>query len=525
MVGVHCSSVASHSIFVWHTLLKRLKTLLLRPRRSCLQIQYLFVLFMVVFSGQAVAGPYCQSFPCTIVGSLDDDILRGTADDDVICGLSGNDQLFGLEGNDLICGGEGHDLLMGGDGQDRLYGGKGRDRLDGERDNDELDGGQGNDTLMGGSGADFLVGGAGRDAFEGTSLADTCDAERSEQVGACGMLDVTNHAQGKSFTTLGPHIAHPDGSLFIPRGVNIFPWHRSPATVDLIKNCWNFNMVRLHAWILDDSSSQWKDHVVYLETPLIFNLETTQLAAYDVKPLIDYLTSQELVVVFDVHEYVGGFFEGEVLESYLVFIRDFAERYKDNPYVWLDLHNEPGAYEGQQGDFGLWRHEVSTILSTVKNIAPDMMVLVSGTAWGQDTGPHWSSDPVKVEQSALLANADVLSAYNNVIGTFHIYDQWIYGTPRLQDFVSKLYTTLDKPILVGEYGAVNNVSTLSATRSLFELVQQEPFQGLGRTAWVWDAYDQNDLTVSSSGGGQAIDSCAEPGNLSELGRLVWDDNH
>lgn len=476
-------------------------------------------------TSSALAGEFCQSFPCSIIGTESSDILYGTDGDDVMCGLGGKDEIFGMGGNDLICGGDGNDILVGGSGLDRLRGEKGKDLLLGDDGDDELDGGPGNDTLSGGAGRDFLIGGMGRDDFEDTSPEDTCEADPSENLNHCSTAEQASAFSGRPFSTMGRHILDPKGETFVPNGINIFPWHRSPATLSAITDCWQFNLVRLHAWIFDDSSTQWKDHLVYVESPLIFDAAHTSLTTYDVKPLIDALTSKEIVVVFDVHEHIGSFFEGQELEDYLVFIRDFAMRYAQNPYVWLDIHNEPGAYEGQQSDFSKWRNEVETIVSEVRAIAPNMMILVPGMAWGQDTGPNWSDNPVRTEQSALLANPDLLHRYDNIIGTFHLYDQWIYGTERLRDYVSRLYATLNIPVLVGEYGSSNNVSTLNATRSLHTLTGEAEYSSLGRTAWVWDAYDQNDLTTDGNGGGQLVDSCIAPSNLTELGTLIWKDNH
>jgi Tol biopolymer transport system component len=77
-----------------------------------------------------------EADPCTIRGSVNDDVIIGTAGDDVICGLGGNDELQGRRGNDRLLGGEGDDTLVGGAGADVLTGGPG---------NDEADGGPGRD--------------------------------------------------------------------------------------------------------------------------------------------------------------------------------------------------------------------------------------------------------------------------------------------------------------------------------------------------------------------------------------------
>lgn len=104
----------------------------------------------------------CGGLPVTIMGSDDDDVIRGTRHRDVIDGRGGADVIRGLGGRDWICGGSGRDRVVGGTGGDELNGGQGRDRLAGGRGRDVLHGGAGRDALdgqAGSDGADFGGGG------------------------------------------------------------------------------------------------------------------------------------------------------------------------------------------------------------------------------------------------------------------------------------------------------------------------------------------------------------------------------
>jgi predicted extracellular nuclease len=107
-----------------------------------------------------------------IIGTPDDDILRGTNSNDLIRGLAGNDLLLGRDGSDIIYGGDGNDVVNGGNGHDTLYGDNGNDIVLGGNGNDRLYGGDDNDTLIGGNGDDLLVGGQGYDLFTGGSGRD-----------------------------------------------------------------------------------------------------------------------------------------------------------------------------------------------------------------------------------------------------------------------------------------------------------------------------------------------------------------
>ncbi|QIK66168.1 ExeM/NucH family extracellular endonuclease [Nocardioides sp. HDW12B] len=101
--------------------------------------------------------PTPAAYPCdgrvpTLIGTQDDDVLRGTARPDVVHALSGDDTVTGLNADDVVCGGAGDDVLEGGNGADRLLGGSGDDVLRGGNGTDVLDGGSGENTLVQGRG-------------------------------------------------------------------------------------------------------------------------------------------------------------------------------------------------------------------------------------------------------------------------------------------------------------------------------------------------------------------------------------
>ncbi len=102
-----------------------------------------------------------------IVGTDQNETLKGTVGADIICGLGGNDKLFGLPGNDIVDGGKGNDVLRGGHGNDRLIALDGNDKLFGQPGNDKDNGGSGNDDLFGGRGNDDNNGGSGADSCKG----------------------------------------------------------------------------------------------------------------------------------------------------------------------------------------------------------------------------------------------------------------------------------------------------------------------------------------------------------------------
>lgn len=111
-----------------------------------------------------------------IVGTDQNETLKGTVGADIICGLGGNDKLFGLPGDDIVDGGKGNDVLRGGHGNDRLIALDGNDKLFGQPGNDKNNGGSGNDDLFGGRGNDDNNGGSGSDSCKGGQGQDSAKA-------------------------------------------------------------------------------------------------------------------------------------------------------------------------------------------------------------------------------------------------------------------------------------------------------------------------------------------------------------
>ncbi|WP_108659757.1 calcium-binding protein [Acuticoccus kandeliae] len=117
-----------------------------------------------------------------LVGTADDDLLRGGRRGDVIEGLQGNDTLKGGGGDDSMLGGQGDDLVVGAAGDDTLVGGGGRDTLLGGGGDDRIGGSVGADTLKGGQGDDSLAGGASRDFLFGNGGMDTLNGGKGNDV-------------------------------------------------------------------------------------------------------------------------------------------------------------------------------------------------------------------------------------------------------------------------------------------------------------------------------------------------------
>ncbi|MEM8751787.1 MAG: calcium-binding protein, partial [Pseudomonadota bacterium] len=128
-----------------------------------------------------------------ILGTDDDDTLRGgPAFDDSLPG-TGQDTIRGFGGDDLLVGEGGADLIFGGDGDDTINGGGDfgdlADTIFGGDGNDEITGEAGDDLIFGGEGDDVIDGGAGSDEIDGGAGDDTIRITETDFFGAFDAID------------------------------------------------------------------------------------------------------------------------------------------------------------------------------------------------------------------------------------------------------------------------------------------------------------------------------------------------
>lgn len=115
----------------------------------------------------------CQGYAANIVGTKNDEILRGTDQGDVIVVMGDNNIIYGMEGDDIICIKEGNAITHAGPGNDEVYVTSNKSQLIfGGPGNDYLQDGSGSSNLTGGPGNDILIGNKGQDICKGNSGKD-----------------------------------------------------------------------------------------------------------------------------------------------------------------------------------------------------------------------------------------------------------------------------------------------------------------------------------------------------------------
>ena len=307
------------------------------------------------------------------------------------------------------------------------------------------------------------------------------------------------------FYTQGAKIINPKGKVFVARGANIngpaYHFRSDPidnpgplgmSSLDMIANCWKFNIVRVNTF----ASSM----LLYPE---------------DFDRIVKAFTERGIVVMIEPHDYTGRYPSPDVEMKMLAGgHRTLAARYKDNPYVWFNVMNEPNAEKPEQAR-DLWVETHRTLIRAIRETGADNIIVADAHGWGQDN--RGGSGSSILNWGGELQNFDN-KAQPNIVFSLHVYELWNNAD---QAFAEYFDTAAAKglPLIVGEFGMLNGPrDTLPASTSMMAAAKP---RGIGWLVWHFDGGDTNDLTLPSTGGWM-IDDCAAPANLTPLGRLVWD---
>lgn len=319
-------------------------------------------------------------------------------------------------------------------------------------------------------------------------------------------------AQNGAFRVDGSTIYAPNGQPFVARGVNVsgFNWVWDRPTmwdVDQITNCWAFNLVRVNNFLFTNEQP-WPH----------------SSANNNVDEIIQAFTSRGIVVVMEAHDRIGSYYQGDHLTTLVNWFTDLAARYRDNPYVWFDVSNEPGGRGGVDAEnwLNMHRQVIRAIRDTAGN---NNIIIVEGANGGQDAGDNSSGNVAQGASAILSYGNDVITfdgkTYPNIVFSIHPYDQWNGGDARMADFFDRVRAQ-NFALIIGEYGVRTDQDVQPATQSIFNTA---PPRNIGLIVWHWVGGDFNDLTANTStGGGWEINDCNNPTNLSWLGQLVWNHN-
>ena len=379
----------------------------------------------------------------------------------------------------------------------------------------------------------------------------------------------TNTTSGSGvFSVSGDEIVAPNGSNFVPTGANVngqgFVWpdsimnsSQTGCLEDSAGNCyisdWGWNTIRVNNCISSGGCPGYgiNDN----PAPYLANV-------------IKVYTAMHIVVIVSVHDFTGGdpsnsgdAISGSDLTNLISFWTNMADTYKNNPYVWFNIVNEPTTASDSSS---VWYNDVIGSIQAIRNAGANNIIVLDGGNYGQDTilicpssgttgSPYnWSSSVTAAEDPTLE------STYGNIVPSVHVYQYWGGGNnnpgptgespqctqselnARLEAYVSYIHS-LGLPLIMGETGDQPNPADDSGNTNGQYYGTVAAFDAANDTSLsprvgplLWHSSDtQGDCFVGTattcaangSRGWQDINSPTNPTNLTTFGQDLWNLTH
>jgi len=157
-------------------------------------------------------------------------------------------------------------------------------------------------------------------------------------------------------------------------------------------------------------------------------------------------------------------------------LKQWAQHFKDQPDVWLEVWNEPYRYDRTDGyTDDIWMNDMNDLVSIIRNEDNNNIILVPCAEQGQD------------ESVLLNRGTAFLSGKKNILFDIHAYEKWLLVTNSEMGNRLQQLKQMKIPVLFGETAPMN-AGTLMNPQSFLDSVYNN---GLSVCAWVWK-YDAND---------------------------------
>lgn len=153
----------------------------------------------------------------------------------------------------------------------------------------------------------------------------------------------------------------------------------------------------------------------------------------------------------------------------------WARQFKGQPYVWIELWNEPYARLKSPADDALWLSATADMVDNLRAAGWDGIIALSGAAWGQDETILERMGPA------------LLRGRRDIIFDIHTYEQWL-AHPETMAARFEALRAKQLPFLIGECGPANG-------KTSFDM---KPLLGIARTnhistlAWIYTAPNPGD---------------------------------
>jgi len=197
---------------------------------------------------------------------------------------------------------------------------------------------------------------------------------------------------------------------------------------------------------------------------------------------------------------------------------DIAKRFKDNPYVWFNIMNEPGSDNSKESAES-WLNIHGEIIEAIRNTGAENIIVMDEHGWGQGSGYYGGKN--SYDSAIIRMGPELDKKYDNLVFSLHVYDAWRDGKSRFEAYFKDAHE-LGLCVILGEYGAgKDNISQHSAVKAMYNAALE---YNIGRIYWAWD--DSFPVTDMGKGAGWTIDRTdgEKPDTLTWMGELIWLDN-
>lgn len=330
-------------------------------------------------------------------------------------------------------------------------------------------------------------------------------------------------ASGK-FYIVGNQIVDPSGNIFYPMGVNIaaragnfetgytFNWNGTGTgrSEDVLK--WGWNTVRVNNICSPPSDG-----------PTVAQLNA------GIDAFIDEYTAKKIVVMIDCHDVTGKnpTPTSSALGPIYAFQEHVAQKYKDNPYVWFNVLNEPITGSDTAADSANWLALYRQALSKLRAIAPNSIFVADIPGYGQAVKTLMGTNSVLGLSSG---QCNVLYAWH-AYGAIGDYNDMANETKSRANHKAALeYLKANKiPVVIGELGDPLTLNEGTAGQPIwnrigaYAVMDYAPSNGIGLLWWHATGDSDKFLTYSlMADRHQAPWSAATSGvGLSAAGQKFW----
>lgn len=330
------------------------------------------------------------------------------------------------------------------------------------------------------------------------------------------------------FHIVGRDIVAPDGRIFVPMGANVavrqgryetgytFNWNGTATDRSADVAAWGWNTVRAN--VICNSPG----------TPTQAEIDA------GIDAFIDEYTAKKIVVIVDCHDVTGANpTSGSIkVQGIYRFMDRLAAKYRNNPYVWFNVLNEPIS-GSSAADLDAWLALHRDALARLRSIAPHSIFVADLPGYGQAMDSFFGDRSVArlgAGQCNVLYSWHAYGALGNG-SRFGSYNDWADPTRSRANHQAALdwIASGSLPVMIGEFGdpltlnegtAGQPIWNRNAARAVMEFA---PAADVGLLWWHATGDSGVFLTYSLTADRGAPWAAAHTGaGLSASGRTFWE---